>query len=52
MVKVCAPPTNISAGYLAATGLNDGGVTDLINALNAYNAEHPDAPKDFTFPGM
>ena len=26
--------------------------TDLINALNAYNAEHPDAPKDSTFPGM
>lgn len=30
----------------------DGGVTDLINALNTYNVEHPDAPKAFTFPGM
>lgn len=27
-------------------------VDELIAALNAYNAAHPDAPKDFTFPGM
>ena len=27
-------------------------IDELIAALNAYNAAHPNAPKDFTFPGM
>ena len=27
-------------------------IDELIAALRAYNAAHPDAPKDFTFPGM
>lgn len=28
------------------------GLPELIDALQQYNAEHPDAPKDFNFPGM
>ena len=28
------------------------GLPELIEALQEYNAQHPDAPKDFTFPGM
>ena len=30
----------------------DNGLGSLIAALEEYNATHPDAPKDFTFPGM
>lgn len=30
----------------------DNGLNTLITALEAYNAAHPDNPKDFTFPGM
>ena len=52
MVKVLRTSYQYFSWIPGSNWAYDGGVTDLINALNAYNAEHPDAPKDFTFPGM
>ena len=52
MVKVLRTSYQYFSWIPGSNWAYDGGVTNLINALNAYNAEHPDAPKDFTFPGM
>lgn len=52
MVKVLRTSYQYFYMVPGSTWTYDGGVSDLITALTAYNKEHPDAPKDFTFPGM